>query len=249
MTHIQTLAMRQRAIRAQTEPGDKTAPVMDDEPREVIARDDAPEPLSDGALNLSDMADLAKAIFEPNIEPDIGDNPVSAVASGGGEASNDLSVADQADQADLGLGPEEALALEDLAEALHLPEAEAEIPSTAEALHAVPRVAVAESREERLPMTDLPILPQEDLRKKELIDAVVARSGIRKRDAKPAVEAALAILGEALAQGRELNLRPMGKLKVTRMKKGSHGQIIHARVRQPDEDENLFPNPLAQAAE
>ncbi len=87
------------------------------------------------------------------------------------------------------------------------------------------------------------------MKKKELVEKVVARSGVKKRDAKPAVEAALAILGEALSEGRELNLTPFGKLKVTRMKRGNNGQIIHARVRQPEEPENSLPHPLAHAAE
>ena len=77
----------------------------------------------------------------------------------------------------------------------------------------------------------------------------VARSGVKKRDAKPAIEAVLAVLGEALSEGRELNLRPMGKLKVTRMKKAGNGQIINARVRQPETDVKADFDPLAQAAE
>lgn len=94
------------------------------------------------------------------------------------------------------------------------------------------------------------------LKKKELVDLVVARSGVRKRDVKPVIEAALSILGEALSEGRELNLQPLGKLKVTRMKKGGNGQIINARVRQPEEGgsatagvENTDTVPLAPAAE
>lgn len=104
---------------------------------------------------------------------------------------------------------------------------------------------------------DIPIISQPEMKKKELIELAVARSGIKKRDAKPAIEAALAVLGEALAQGRELNLKPMGKIKVTRMKKAGNGQIINARVRQPDDSgeeadkggENTSETPLAPAAE
>lgn len=81
-------------------------------------------------------------------------------------------------------------------------------------------------------MQELPVSDMEGLKKKELIDMVVARSGVKKRDAKPAIEAALAILGETLSEGRALNLPGFGKLKVMRMKKGDNGQIINARVRQ-----------------
>ncbi|MBO9464491.1 HU family DNA-binding protein [Tropicibacter sp. R15_0] len=94
------------------------------------------------------------------------------------------------------------------------------------------------------------------MKKKELIDLAVERSGIKKRDAKPAIEAALAVLGEALAEGREINMRPMGKIKVSRMKKVVNGQVINARIRQPeaaepsdDPDGTIDTDPLAQAAE
>ncbi|WP_082181981.1 HU family DNA-binding protein [Aestuariivita boseongensis] len=71
------------------------------------------------------------------------------------------------------------------------------------------------------------------LRKKELIELVVERSGAKKKDAKPAIEAALAVLGEALADGRELNLKPFGKLKIARQEEKSNGTVIVCRVRQP----------------
>lgn len=106
----------------------------------------------------------------------------------------------------------------------------------------------------RPPMQELPLSEREEMKKKELIDLVVERSGIKKRDAKPAIEAALAILGETLAEGREVNMRPMGKIKVTRMKKGANGQVIHARIRQPEPGEKADPDPemtdpIVQAAE
>lgn len=96
---------------------------------------------------------------------------------------------------------------------------------------------------------DIAIQSMPEMKKKELIEQAVERSGVKKRDAKPAIEAALAILGEALAEGRELNLIPMGKVKVTRMKKAGNGQIIMARVRRPEQDEIDLETPLAQAAE
>jgi hypothetical protein len=88
-----------------------------------------------------------------------------------------------------------------------------------------------------------------ELKKKELIDLVVARSGGKKRDVKPAVEACLAVLGEMLAEGRDLNLPPMGKLKVTRTKQADNARILVARIRQREESGNSAPDPLAHAAE
>lgn len=90
---------------------------------------------------------------------------------------------------------------------------------------------------------------ESELKKKELIDLVVARSGGKKRDVKPAVEATLAVLGEMLAEGRDLNLHPMGKLKVTRTKRTENARVLVARIRQREENEISAPDPLAQAAE
>lgn len=70
------------------------------------------------------------------------------------------------------------------------------------------------------------------MRKKDLIDAVTLRSGIKRKDAKPVVEAMLAVLGEAIADGRELNLQPLGKVKINRTKLASNGRVITVRVRQ-----------------
>ncbi|MEP2717035.1 HU family DNA-binding protein [Pseudophaeobacter sp.] len=78
-----------------------------------------------------------------------------------------------------------------------------------------------------------PELKQPPMNKKELIDAAVLRSGIKKKDAKPVVEALLAVLGETVAQGRDLNLRPFGKLHLNRSETRSNGTIHICRLRQP----------------
>ena len=70
------------------------------------------------------------------------------------------------------------------------------------------------------------------MRKKELVDLVVERSGIKKKDAKPVVEAMLAVLGEAITDSRELNLHPLGKLKVRRAKQLPNGRVMMAKIRQ-----------------
>ncbi|MEN9059864.1 MULTISPECIES: HU family DNA-binding protein [Ponticoccus] len=96
---------------------------------------------------------------------------------------------------------------------------------------------------------DVSFVAPPELRKRELIALAMQRSGMRKRDVKPAIEAALAVMGEALASGRELNLVPLGKVKVTRLKKGGRGLVVHTRVRQPEDPQDSRTNPLAQAAE
>lgn len=77
-----------------------------------------------------------------------------------------------------------------------------------------------------------PVILGPVMRKKELIDTVVERSGVKKRDAKPVVEAMLSVLGEALSDSRELNLLPFGKLKVINEKELKNGKMIRVKVRQ-----------------
>jgi nucleoid DNA-binding protein len=69
---------------------------------------------------------------------------------------------------------------------------------------------------------DAPIV----LKKPQLLNEVVARTGLKKRDVKPAVEAALAVIGEALARGEELILPPMGKTRIIKSKELNNGAAL-----------------------
>jgi len=71
-----------------------------------------------------------------------------------------------------------------------------------------------------------------EMKKQELLARVVERSEIKKKYAKPVVEAMIAVLGEALAEGRELNLPPLGKVKQNRTKETPTARIIIAKIRQ-----------------
>ncbi len=82
------------------------------------------------------------------------------------------------------------------------------------------------------------------LRKKELIDAVVQRTGLKKRDVRPVVESMLGVVGEALAEGRELVAQPLGKLKVHKKKTTSSKRILFAKVHQ-----NLPPDPSSASTD
>ncbi|WP_296764101.1 HU family DNA-binding protein [Sediminimonas sp.] len=86
------------------------------------------------------------------------------------------------------------------------------------------------------------------MKKKELIDSVVARSGVKKKDAKPVIEAMLAVLGEQVAAGRELNLMPFGKLRINRVKQMSNGRVMVCKLRQSTAVVNAAPK-LAPADE
>ena len=80
------------------------------------------------------------------------------------------------------------------------------------------------------------------LKKRDLIDAVVKRSGIKKKDAKPVVEAMLAELGEALSDGQELSLPPLGRVKINREKEIEDGKVLILKLRQ-----KTLPEPRAEA--
>lgn len=86
-------------------------------------------------------------------------------------------------------------------------------------------------------------------KKKELIDAVTERSGIKKKDAKPVIEAMLAVLGETLAEGPEMNLQPLGKVKINRSKDVQGGKVFITKIRQSSRVGSALNNPLINAAE
>lgn len=70
------------------------------------------------------------------------------------------------------------------------------------------------------------------LRKKELVERVVAASGAKKKIAKDIVEATLKVLGEALAAGEQLVLPPFGNAHKTREKDTpSGGSTMTVRLR------------------
>ena len=64
------------------------------------------------------------------------------------------------------------------------------------------------------------------IKKPELLDEVVLRTGLKKRDVKPAVEAALSVLGDALRDGAEVNVPPLGKFRVVKSKELEGGAAV-----------------------
>lgn len=78
-----------------------------------------------------------------------------------------------------------------------------------------------------------PDLTQELLRKKELLDTVTERSGVKRKDVKPVVEALLAVLGETLDAGRQIQVPPLGKVKINRIADKENGNVLICRLRRP----------------
>ena len=77
-----------------------------------------------------------------------------------------------------------------------------------------------------------PVIVGPMMRKKELIETVVERSGMKKKDVKPVVEMMLTVLGEAIGDNRELNLPPLGRMKIRREKTLPNGRMVVAKIRQ-----------------
>lgn len=93
-----------------------------------------------------------------------------------------------------------------------------------------------------------------EFRKKELIDSVLARTGVKKKYAKPVIEAMIDVLGDAIGEGREVNLQPMGKIKPQRTKDGQNARIVMAKIRQnkqsaaaPEESDGMAAQEVKEA--
>lgn len=73
------------------------------------------------------------------------------------------------------------------------------------------------------------------IKKRDFIEAVVERSGVEKKFAKPAIEAALALLSEALIDEKKVNIPPLGKLKVNRKRDLLNAKVLKLSLRIPDQ--------------
>jgi nucleoid DNA-binding protein len=71
----------------------------------------------------------------------------------------------------------------------------------------------------------------EMLKLKALIEEVVKRTGGKKKAVKEAVEATLAVMGEAFSRGHDVNLPPLGRAKVGRHKDAAGGELIVVKLR------------------
>jgi len=77
-----------------------------------------------------------------------------------------------------------------------------------------------------------PVVAKAMIKKPEFLEKAIARTDVKKRDAKPAIEAALAELADLLADGNELNLPPMGKLKLVKSKNiGDGAKVLTLKLR------------------
>lgn len=76
------------------------------------------------------------------------------------------------------------------------------------------------------------IQASEALKKRELLQKLSDKTGLRKSRIRPVMDAMLTILGEAVAEERPLQLPPLGKLKPLRSKAQGGARISHVKIRQ-----------------
>lgn len=86
-----------------------------------------------------------------------------------------------------------------------------------------------------------PVVSAPSLRKRELVDRAVKRSGLRKKFVKPAVDAFLAELADSLRDDRELTIPPLGKVKIQRSKTLGNAKVMVLKVRVPNAVEDGGP--------
>lgn len=87
------------------------------------------------------------------------------------------------------------------------------------------------------------------VKKPELIDRVMAETGMKKKDVKPVVEGMLAVLGRALSDGEELIVPPLGKVMVKRTKDVANARVMNVKVRHPNTAGSASKQALAEPAE
>jgi hypothetical protein len=70
-----------------------------------------------------------------------------------------------------------------------------------------------------------------EMRKKEFIEIVAEKSGVKKGIAKKVLDVALREMGDALQNDKDLNLPPLGKVSVNRQKELPNAYVMVAKIR------------------
>ena len=83
------------------------------------------------------------------------------------------------------------------------------------------------------------------VRRKELVERIVASSGLKPKAVKTVLDAVLKEIGDILFDGDGLNVPPLGKLVVTRRKDISGAQILNCKLRR----KTVAPAPSGQLAD
>lgn len=77
--------------------------------------------------------------------------------------------------------------------------------------------------------------PANILKRKDFVDLVVAKSGLKKRDVRTAVDATLSVMGDALRDGKTLSLSAQAKIKPVKQNPFGQGTVVTTKFRMKDE--------------
>ena len=69
------------------------------------------------------------------------------------------------------------------------------------------------------------------IRRKEMVERIVAKSGLKPNEVKTMLDAVLSELGDALSAGEGLNLHPLGKVTINRRKKLGDKEVLICKIR------------------
>ncbi|RMH50038.1 MAG: hypothetical protein D6686_06805 [Alphaproteobacteria bacterium] len=79
------------------------------------------------------------------------------------------------------------------------------------------------------------------MKKKDLVERVVERAGLRKGEARKAVDAALAVIRETLESGTDVTLPPLGRIKVKTRGEGAeattHYKLVLTREKEEEAEQ------------
>lgn len=108
---------------------------------------------------------------------------------------------------------------------------------TTPALAATPTMSAVKSKTDPVVM----------VRRKELVERVVASSGLKPNAVKSVLDAVLVEIGNALSAGEGLNIHPLGKITVNRKKELEDREVLICKIRRKVETSAI--SPLTTAAE
>ncbi|MEM7471024.1 MAG: HU family DNA-binding protein [Pseudomonadota bacterium] len=114
---------------------------------------------------------------------------------------------------------------------------------------ATKRPAVIKSPE--LPVAAAPEAATGEVNKRELVERLMAETGMKKGQARGALEAVLGTLGQVLSEGKHISAAPLGKVKLVRKKDTPNGELVVLRVKlkKPGSGPDAAKNPLAGPTE
>lgn len=72
-------------------------------------------------------------------------------------------------------------------------------------------------------------------KKADLLKRVMEITGKKQSEVKDTFEATIAVLGAALGAGEQVQVPPLGRIKINKIKTVANGKVLSARIRMSDE--------------